>query len=259
MVASPLVSPEAAEAANEGPILAIERQQDDMRDTGAHAHAPGQLIGSLNGLVSILAPQGRWVLPATHAMWIPPHVVHGLRSHGPFRGWSVYVVEQACAALPMQPRTLRVSSLLRELIHRAAGWHRIPESRAERQLAQVLLNEIASLPEEPLGLPHPREVRLKRITDAVLADLSDNRQVEYWAAWAGIPPRTLARRFLNETGFSLAAWRQRARVLRAIEMLAEGKMVTTIAIDLGYHNVSAFIAMFRRVMGTTPSRHGWIS
>jgi len=51
-----------------------------------------------------------------------------------------------------------------------------------------------------------------------------------------------------------ADWRQRARLMRAIEMLAAGTPVTTIALSLGYDNVSAFIAMFRRVHGVTPAR-----
>lgn len=42
--------------------------------------------------------------------------------------------------------------------------------------------------------------------------------------------------------------------MRAIELLATGTPVTTIALSLGYDNVSAFIAMFRRVHGVTPAR-----
>lgn len=72
---------------------------------------------------------------------------------------------------------------------------------------------------------------------------------------AGIAPCTPARRFVAETGFGFSEWRQRARTLRAIELLAEGAAVTTIAIDLGYDNVSAFIAMFRRTIGMTPGRY----
>ncbi|MCO8649083.1 helix-turn-helix domain-containing protein, partial [Burkholderia multivorans] len=30
----------------------------------------------------------------------------------------------------------------------------------------------------------------------------------------------------------------------------------TIALDLGYENVSAFIDMFRRALGTTPGKYG---
>ena len=38
-------------------------------------------------------------------------------------------------------------------------------------------------------------------------------------------------------------------------MLADGKAVTTIALDLGYDNVSAFIALFKRSFGVTPGHY----
>ena len=43
--------------------------------------------------------------------------------------------------------------------------------------------------------------------------------------------------------------------MRALEMLAAGAAVTTVALDLGYDNVSAFIAMFKREHGVTPGRY----
>lgn len=68
-------------------------------------------------------------------------------------------------------------------------------------------------------------------------------------------PRTLSRRFVSETGFTFTQWRQQARVLRALERLADGVTVTAVALDLGYDNVSAFIDMFRRTLGTTPGQY----
>ena len=49
--------------------------------------------------------------------------------------------------------------------------------------------------------------------------------------------------------------RQQARLLRALELLAEDRPVTSIALDLGYESPSAFIAMFRRAVGSTPGRY----
>ncbi|WP_082678241.1 AraC family transcriptional regulator [Sphingomonas sanguinis] len=251
-----VILPAIAKVAQPESIFAVEWEESSARDTATHMHAQGQLIGSLSGLISIVTPQAWWVVPATHAIWLPPHLPHGVRSHGPFRGWSVYVATQNCAELPPAPQTLRVSSLLRELVHRATTWNRTPASAAEYRLARVIIDEIACLREEPLGLSRPRDERLCQIVDAMLADLTDNRSVGDWAEWAGITPRTLARHFSEQTGLGMVAWRQRARVLRAIEMLAIGKTVTTIAMDLGYDNVSAFIAMFRRVTGVTPGEYG---
>jgi AraC-like DNA-binding protein len=38
-------------------------------------------------------------------------------------------------------------------------------------------------------------------------------------------------------------------------LLATGDNVTSIALELGYDNTSAFIAMFRRCLGTTLARY----
>jgi AraC-like DNA-binding protein len=78
------------------------------------------------------------------------------------------------------------------------------------------------------------------------------RSVEAWAAWGAISTRSLSRRFVLETGFTFTAWRQRARLLRALEMLADDVPVTTIALQLGYSTPSAFIALFKRTFGATP-------
>jgi AraC-like DNA-binding protein len=43
--------------------------------------------------------------------------------------------------------------------------------------------------------------------------------------------------------------------LRALERLAAGDPVTTVALDLGYDSPSAFITMFRSRLGATPGRY----
>ncbi len=54
---------------------------------------------------------------------------------------------------------------------------------------------------------------------------------------------------------TFGAWRQRLRLLTAIARLADGRPVTAIAYDLGYESPSAFVAMFRRELGTPPVRY----
>ncbi|APA69523.1 AraC family transcriptional regulator [Janthinobacterium sp. 1_2014MBL_MicDiv] len=238
------------------PLRALRMSQPQERVTPPHRHASGQLFGAERGLLSIGADSGQWVVPASHCVWMPPHHAHALRSHGPFAGWSVYVDEASCASLPAAPCVMRVSGLLREAVGRASSWEGGALDARQARVAGVILDEIAASPHEPFGLPLPTDPRLLRVARAVLDDLADERGVAALAAWAGVSPRTLARRFQAETGFAPAAWRQRARILRTLELLAAGQPVTTIALDLGYDNVSAFIAMFKRVMGVTPGRYG---
>ena len=239
---------------DDGPVLlALSGRADIERVTAPHSHARGQLFASLRGLLSVGLDDGIWIVPAIHAVWLPPHQTHSIRSHGPFEGWGAYVAESACADLPRQACTLRISGLLREAVLRAATWPVGALDAANAHIAAVVLDEIRSLPVEPFGLPLPRDPRLQRIGAALIANPADARDLEQWAAWAAMSSRTLSRRFVDETGFTFTAWRQRARLVRSLEMLAADVPVTAIALELGYSTASVYISLFRRTFGETPA------
>ncbi|MEK8032916.1 helix-turn-helix transcriptional regulator [Ideonella sp. DXS29W] len=244
---------DARDSADEPVLFVMAGSGVEERATEPHQHARGQLFGSLRGLLTVGLENGVWVVPAIHAVWIPPHHQHSGRTHGPFHGWSAYVAESACDSLPSQPCALRISGLLREAVLRASQWPIAPLDGPKSRVADVILDEIRTLPVEQLGLPLPREARLQRIARALIANPADDRDLESWAAWASVSSRTLSRRFVAETGFHFTAWRQRARLMRSLEMLASGMPVTAIALDLGYSTASAYIALFRRTFAETPA------
>lgn len=244
-----------SDAHEDAPLVAAKHwAQTTIRATQAHAHKSGQLFGASRGLLSVGTQTGLWVVPAIHAVWIPPDHVHSVRSHGPFEGWSAYVAPRACVSLPAQPCTLRVTGLLREALARAAGWTHDELQLHEVRLAQVIVDEIATAPRAHFDLPMPRDARALRIARELATHPEDERTLQAWAQWGAMSARTLTRKFAEETGYAFGAWRQRARVMRAVERLAAGEPVTTVALDLGYGNVSAFIAMFKRTLGVTPGR-----
>jgi len=239
-----------------GRTLAVAAgHQATERISAPHRHPQGQLLGSLKGLLSIGTEEGVWIVPAIHAAWFPPFHRHSARSHGAFDGFVVYVAEEACGDLPRRPCTIRTSGLLREAVLRAATWPQGPTDARSERIARVILDEIGSLPVEPFGLPLPKDARLMRVAQSLIDDPADARDLEAWADWAAVSSRTLSRRFVAETGFSFTAWRQRARLLRSLEMLAAGQAVNTIALDLGYATASAFIGLFRRVFNETPAAY----
>jgi AraC-like DNA-binding protein len=171
----------------------------------------------------------------------------------PAHGWGVFILPHGCAGLPLSPCTIRVSALLREAVLRAATWPSGSQDDPSSNIEAVILDEIRTLPVESLGLPLPEEGRLARIAQEYIKDPSDERDLESWARWAAVGSRTLSRRFVSETGFTFTAWRQRARLLRSLEMLASGLSVTNVAADLGYSTTSAFIGLFRRTFRERPS------
>ena len=199
--------------------------------------------------------EGRSVVPAGQVIWIPPGVEHGAETHGPFVGWAAYLAPDACEDLPDVPRTLSMSALLRAAISRAATWADDVLDPAQQRIAAVIADEIRALTPAPTALPMPIDTRLRKIANALIAAPSDTRRLQDWADWAAVAPRTLTRRFASETGYAFETWRHRLRMMCALEKLAAGAPVTTVALDLGYDNVSAFIARFRATFGITPGRY----
>jgi AraC-like DNA-binding protein len=43
--------------------------------------------------------------------------------------------------------------------------------------------------------------------------------------------------------------------MRAMELLADGMAVQNVALEVGYDNASAFIAVFRKLTGKTPGHY----
>jgi AraC-like DNA-binding protein len=110
--------------------------------------------------------------------------------------------------------------------------------------------------DSPLALPMPRDERAATLAQCVLAQPMNEEPVDELAGRHGLARRTLERRFRDETGLSFGMWRQMARLLDSIRLLAEGKSLTDAALDCGYSSVSAFIAAFKSTFGYTPGRMG---
>jgi AraC-like DNA-binding protein len=61
------------------------------------------------------------------------------------------------------------------------------------------------------------------------------------------------RLFQDEAGMTFGKWRQQLRMMQAMRLLGEGAKVTHAALEAGYSTPSAFIAVFRKTLGTTPT------
>ncbi|NTA40182.1 AraC family transcriptional regulator [Agrobacterium salinitolerans] len=239
-----------------GPATAIRVDFADYEAEGVqHQHPQGQLILALHGAVTCTAENGVWVVPPDCGLWVPGGVPHTNQVTSNARLTYLFV-EPGAAMLPAECCTLSVSPMLREMIHRVAELSETDARDAHGdRLVRVMLDELALMPRQRLELPVSDHPKIALIATALLANPSDRRTLAQWAEHVAVSERTLKRLMVQETGLSFGRWRRQLHLVIALRELAGGATVQQAAGDLGYESTTAFIVMFRKALGTTPSRY----
>jgi len=220
-----------------------------------HAHAKHQLIYAVRGVMVVQAQAGRWVVPPTRAIWMVAGMTHEIRCIGEVHMRSLLVAPSAAPKLLDVTQAVGISPLLRELIRAAMEVQQpyVPATRDGRVM-RLILDELRALPVLPLHLQMPSDPRLLQICNLLRQRLDDPSTMTDWARRLKVDVKTIQRLFVKETGMTFGQWRQQARLLRALELLATGRKVIEVALALGYESPSAFATMFRKQFDQTPSQ-----
>lgn len=239
------------------PVLAFGRDLVAGAANAPHRHPRGQLLWTMTGVLRVIAGNSVWIVPPSHAVWIPGGTLHNVVSETETQTRNLYVdPSRRVRAETTACTVLFLSPLMREIILRLCEKRGAPASDARlHRLGGVALDEIETLEEAPLSLPGGHDPRLLRLTAHLERNPGDRRQLSELAAIAGASPRTLERLFSRETGFTFRQWRGRLRLLTAVEMLQRGDSSTAIAYALGYRSPSAFVAAFRGHFGCPPQSY----
>ncbi|MBN9612280.1 MAG: helix-turn-helix domain-containing protein, partial [Actinobacteria bacterium] len=108
----------------------------------------------------------------------------------------------------------------------------------------------------PRSVPPSYGERFTATREWALAHLDEALPVARLAAHANVSPRTFARGFLEETGYTPMRWVMRARLDLARELLENTRQsVDEIADEVGLGTGANLRLHFRRVLGTTPSEY----
>jgi AraC-like DNA-binding protein len=220
-----------------------------------HTHRWHQLLYACSGAMTVFAGQASWMIPPGKAVLIPAQCRHSIHMWGTVAMRSLYFLPtlEAPAFRSAECRVISITPLLRELILRVVELSAL-DSRVlnSNHLLNTLLDELDTAPVKPLLLPLPADTRALSVARDVLADPARSETLDALSRHHGASRRTIERLFSDETGMSFGLWRQKARLLRSIQALAEGQSVTETALDSGYNSISAFIAAFKRTFGFTP-------
>jgi len=238
-----------------GPVCAVELVEKAGFQVGSHCHSEAQLMLVVRGFVTCEVALGLWMVPPQCALWVPACMAHSTRGVGDLQLDTVYVDPKLTTRLPQECCVLTVSPLLREIIFEMS---RLPKQSdadgPDARLIGILIDRLASAAVERLHLPMPLDRRLRQIADRLMSDPADRTTIPEWARKVGMSERTLCRQLCKETGMSFGRWRQQFQIMLALDRLAAGHSIQTVAFELGYESSSAFVTMFRKTLGKPPLR-----
>jgi AraC-like DNA-binding protein len=221
-----------------------------------HDHPWGQLAYARAGVMRVITPVAAWLVPPTRAIWLPPRLPHEILMQGETALRTLYIAPERASVLPDEAASIEVAPLLRELILHILGVGILdPAQPAHERLAGLLIDLLLQARPHDLSLPLPRDARALALADRLQANPGDRSDLARLARTTGASLRTQQRLFPAETGLTLEAWRQKARLIWAVGRLSGGANVTTTALDSGYDSPSAFITAFQRQFGVTPGRY----
>ncbi len=236
-----------------GPAVALQVDVlEDTYDLPLHAHRRGQLILALKGFVTCDLVDGVWLVPPRHALWIPSRKPH--RSKVSANGKICFLyIEPGIAVFPDVTCTLMTTPLIHELISHLLQYEQNYDVTSPiSRLATVLVEQLAEMPTEQFHLSMSANERLRKIADALFLDPADRSTISEWAPRVALSERSFARLVKAETGMSFGQWRHQFQIIAALKWLSEGRSVQAVSLNLGYESVSAFITMFKKILGKSP-------
>jgi AraC-like DNA-binding protein len=238
-----------------------------------HAHDKHQILFAARGTAVLTVDGARWMLPPQRAAWIRAKTRHRVASATGIQLRTIYFarafVSDAPAALCS---VFAVTPLAREMIAFATRWGPARNDRkrtrpraaprpGETGTREAFFRAFAGLSCEwidegpALVLPLAETPELARAMAYVGANLA-TATLDDAAKASGTSARTLSRRFDEEARMPFRTYMQTARIMRAMELLAEARAsVTRVGYEVGFQSPGAFTTAFSSRCGETPSAY----
>lgn len=218
------------------------------------------LLYASHGAIRLELDRVIWLLPPQRAAWIAAGTDIAVMSDTPFTTCSVLFDTPTIPAPDFACRVFAMSPLAREMAQYAMRWGpgRDPDDPVANGFFGALAAVCAELYAQPdlFWLPRARSPQLRQVVDTVLSQLDAPWSVAQAATLAGMSERTLARRFEAELSMGWRVFLHRARMIRAMELLAEPRhKILSIAHATGFASPGAFTSAILAFCGETPSSY----
>ncbi|MDO6445222.1 AraC family transcriptional regulator [Colwellia sp. 1_MG-2023] len=237
------------------PISVLHREIPALAGINKYQHHQAQCIYVHSGVLAIITEQGRYFIPPKQAIVIPAELSHELLAKTAVKLSIFHFNTEEAKELSTTTQVLVVDSLLSALITESLKisneylWQ-----STDGRLLRLVRDKLAQASKLDTFLPYPKDNRLTNITERLLKHPSLKSDLNFWGKFVNASPRTLSRIFKKETNITYSEWRQRLNIQIAIKHLSLDDSINSIAELLGYESSSAFIYMFRKQMGVSPSQ-----
>ena len=146
-----------------------------------HRHPWSQLAycgsGLIRATVDTASAQTTYILPPSRAVWIPPGALHAVNVVETAQVRTLYLDPGATPPAWTDCRVLTVSPLLRELI---GALQDIQPGTRDQCLMRLVLDELAHADTLALGVPMPRDKRLRSLCESVLRAPGERQTLAHW-------------------------------------------------------------------------------
>jgi len=227
-------------------------QKDDI--VSPHSSLWGDFNFSLNGTLEFDIEGKYYLSPPSYGLWLPPHTEHQslpveheihyicIRLHPRFGN----SLGDICRCFSIEPF---FRALVVQILEQQKQANR-PEYL--EHLLQVLFDQLQQAPAYSHYLPqssHPiLSPILEKLSEPAEFRLSLQQVLQHFA----VSERHVLRLSQQELQLSLSEWRNRAKIIFAINQLRQGMTIKQLAFALGYQHSSSFIEFFKRYTGQTP-------
>lgn len=223
-------------------------------ETMTHQHEWGQVHLIKQGVLEMEVNGRKMVSPAGFAIWTPAQIPHRAFNRQDIEYCAINIDISHSHRLPNQACMIALPPLVLAIIDDlvARKVDKI-ETHQDTCLVDVLLERLASAHKVDDFLPTTQDSLLQPILAELEANPANNCPLSEWAKRVFTTERTLHRRFQKHLRMSFNEWRQRLKVVTALQLLKQPDSISQVAYQLGYSEASAFIKMFRKHTGLTPA------
>jgi AraC-like ligand binding domain len=195
-------------------VRTLSLTYSDGFHVGRHRHDWAQLIYARSGLMWVESMGRIWLVPPTRAIWIPARIEHEFKVKGLVAFRTLYVSPGRGESVSRSIDAFEVSPMLGELILHILTIQMLnPNVPSHDRLAGVLVDLINAAAPLDLVLPLPNDARAIRLAEHFQSQPQDGAGLPQLAVQVGASVRTLQRCFTSETGMTVDAWRQKARLI----------------------------------------------